>query len=98
MSYQFVATRASAILPIAMSLVSLAIVGYALLAGAAPRADGDEGALARIWQLLIVGQLPIVVYFALRWLPREPRAGGAVLAAQLIFGLVALAPVFMLGL
>ena len=30
----------------------------------------DEGALAHLWQLLIVIQMPLIVFFAFRWLGR----------------------------
>ena len=53
---------------------------------------------AHIFQLLIAGQLPIVAFFAIKWLPRTPRQALQVLVLQAGAGLAALAPVFFLHL
>ena len=87
----------SAVVPVAMSLAALAIVlGHVALYGTAREAD--EGTAAHLWQLLIAGQLPVVAFFALKWLPRRPMEALLVLALQAGAGLAALAPVFFLGL
>jgi hypothetical protein len=68
-----------ALLPIAMSLAALALVlGHAAIFGITPEAD--EGTAAHVWQILMSAQLPIVVYFVLKWLPRRPREALQVLA------------------
>ncbi|MEO7000351.1 MAG: hypothetical protein ABI068_00920 [Ktedonobacterales bacterium] len=85
----------SALAPIAMSLVALALVlGRIALVGTAYEAD--EGALAHTWQLLIAAQIPIMLYFALRYLPRQPRQTSLTLTLQVIAVLAACAPVFLL--
>ena len=43
-------------------------------------------------------QLPVVAFFAMTWLPRTPRQSLGVLALQLGAALVAMAPVYWLGL
>ena len=89
--------RPGAFLPVAMSLAALALVlGHVALYGAAREAD--EGTAAHLWQLLMAAQLPIVAWFAVTWLPREPRRALRVLALQAAAALAALAPVFFLGL
>jgi hypothetical protein len=98
MTLRFVATRASAILPIAMSVGALAVLALALLLGLSRPPDGDEGTAAHLWQLLMAGQLPVIVYFLLRWLSVAPREGLIVLAAQVGAGLAAAAPIFLLHL
>jgi hypothetical protein len=60
--------------------------------------ETDEGAIAHIWQLLMAGQLPILIYFVIRWLPRAPRLTLIVLALQIGAALAAMAPVYFLGL
>jgi hypothetical protein len=60
--------------------------------------DPDEGAAAHIWQLLMGGQLPIIAFFAIKWLSQAPREAAAVLALQLAAALAALAPVYFLEL
>lgn len=54
----------------AMSLSALALVlGHALVYRVLHEAD--EGAAAHIWQILMIGQLPFVAFFSLKWLPRQ---------------------------
>jgi len=72
----------SAFLPVAMSLGALAKV--------------DEGAAAHIWQLLMAAQVPIVLFFAVKWVPRAPGRAVAILALQMAAALAAMAPVFLL--
>lgn len=87
----------SAFLPLAMSAAALAVVlGHVVIFGAAREAD--EGAAAHLWQLLMVGQVPLIAYFAIKRLPRAPRAVLAVLALQVAAVLAALAPVYFLKL
>ena len=87
----------SAFIPVAMSLAALAIVlGHVAMFGAAREAD--EGAAAHLWQLLMAGQVPIVAFFALRWLPQMPKQALQVLASQIVAALAALAPVYFLNL
>ena len=87
----------SAILPVAMSLAALAtVLGHVAMFGAAREAD--EGTAAHIWQLLMAGQVPIVAFFAIKWLPQAPRQALPILALQAGAGLAALAPVFFFHL
>jgi hypothetical protein len=87
--------RPSAFLPVAMSLGALAtVLVFLALHGPAPQAD--EGAAAHIWQLLMTAQVPIVVFFAIRWVPQAPRQALPVLALQVAAALAAMAPVFLL--
>lgn len=85
--------KPSALIPIAMSVVALALViGHILIWGAAR--ETDEGTAAHIWQLLMVGQVPVIAYFALKWLPRAPRQALLVLGMQVIAALAACFPVY----
>jgi hypothetical protein len=89
--------KPSAWIPLAMSLAALAVVlTHVAIFGAAREAD--EGTAAHLWQLLMTGQLPIVAFFAIKWLPRIPKQALVVLTLQAGAGLAALAPVFFLGL
>ena len=87
----------SAWLPIAMSLTALAVVCGQLLIAGIPH-EADEGALAHLWQLLMAGQLPLILWFAFRWLPKGPRQAIPVLAVQLVAVVAAVVPVAWLGL
>jgi hypothetical protein len=85
----------SAFLPVAMSLGALAtVLVYLALHGPAPQAD--EGAAAHLWQLLMAAQAPIVLYFAVTWVPRSPRTALPILGLQVAAALAAMAPVFLL--
>ena len=89
--------RPSALIPLAMSLAALALVlGHAAIYGVTREAD--EGLAAHMWQLLMAGQIPFLAYFAITWLPRDPKRALAVLGLQLTAGLAAAAPVFLLRL
>ncbi len=89
--------KPSAFLPLAMSLAALALVlGHVALFGAAREAD--EGTAAHLWQLLMALQLPIVAFFAIKWLPLAPRQALLILTMQAGAGLAAMAPVFLLNL
>jgi len=84
-----------AFLPVAMSLAALFVVlGHAAIYGMVHEAD--EGAAAHIFQLLMVAQIPVVAYFAIKWLPRAPRQTLGVLALQAGAGIAAFAAVFFL--
>lgn len=77
----------SAWIPIAMSLMALAmILGYVAMFGIVQ--NDDEGAPARIFQLIMLAQLPIAGYFAVKWLPKQPKQALFVLALQAVAWIV----------
>ena len=85
----------SAWIPIVMSLIGISLVlGHYASVGIAYEAD--EGTLAHLWQLLMAGQLPIVAFFAFRWLPKDPRRALLVLVLQAAAGLASMASVYFL--
>lgn len=89
--------KPSACLPIAMSAAALAVVAaYLALYGIVRVAD--EGAVAHTWQLLMGGQLPLIAYFAAKWLRAAPRQAAPILMLQIAAGIAALAPVYLLHL
>jgi hypothetical protein len=89
--------KPSAFLPVAMSLAALAVVlGHVAIYGTAHEAD--EGAAAHVWQLLMVAQLPLLAFFAIRWLPRSPKQALLVMTLQASAAVAALAPVYFLNL
>ena len=85
----------SGFLPVVMSLGALAtVLMFLAMHGPAPQAD--EGAAAHIWQLLMAAQVPIVLFFDVRWVPESPRHAVPVLALQAVAALAAMAPVYLL--
>jgi hypothetical protein len=88
--------KPSAWLPVAMSATALAAV-LVQLAVRGPVPEADEGAVAHIWQLLMVGQLPLVAWFAAKWLRRSPTRTWPVLLTQLVAAASAALPIALLG-
>jgi hypothetical protein len=85
----------SAFLPVVMSLGALAsVLTFIAFHGTAPQED--EGAAAHLWQLLMAAQVPIIVFFVIKWLPQSPRQAMPILGLQVFAALVAMAPVFLL--
>jgi hypothetical protein len=83
----------SAWVPLVMSLAALCIVvGHLIFVGTAREAD--EGAAAHLFQLLMAGQAPIVVFFATRWLRRATANTLTVIVFQAVAGAIACAPVW----
>jgi hypothetical protein len=102
-SFGTIVRKPSAFLPLAMSLAALALLGGAYVFGLATGHGGlvrepDEGAIAHLWQLLMAGQLPVLLFFAIKWLPRAPRQTVCVLGLQAGAVLAAMAPVYFLNL
>jgi len=85
----------SALLPLAMSLVALTLVlVHAAIFGIVHEAD--EGTAAHIFQLLMAAQLPVVAFFAIKWLPRARRQTLKILALQAGAALAAIVSVVFL--
>lgn len=96
-SLSSMAKRPGAFVPLAMSVAALALVLLHIARYGVLR-EADEGPTAHLWQLLMVGQMPIVAWFAVKWLRRAPRQALGVLALQAGAGLASLAPVLFFGL
>ena len=80
-----------------MSFAALSLVlGHIAMFGGARQAD--EGLAAHLWQLLMAEQIPVIAFFAIKWLPRTPGQALLVLVLQAVAGLAAAAPVFLLKL
>ncbi len=92
-----VVRKPSAFLPMAMSLTASAIVLVSIAIFGVVH-ETDEGAIAHVWQMLMVGQMPILAFFAVKWLPRAPKQTLFVLALQTGTAFAAIAPVYYLKL
>lgn len=85
----------TAFLPILMSLAALAVVlGHMAIYGIVH--ETDEGTPAHLFQLLMGGQLPIILFFLVKWLPQAPKKTLQILALQIVAALPVLACVFFL--
>lgn len=88
--------KLSAWSPVIMSIGAVVLVGVQIaMHGTQP--TRDEGALAHLWQLLVLGQVPIIGFFVFRWFRANPRQGATVLVAQLLAAASALVPVHVMG-
>ena len=87
-----------AFVPMLMSAAGLALlIGYIAMFGLKPEEpSGDEGAPARLFQLLMGLQIPLVAIFLVKWLPRESREAMIVAALQLLCWVAAFVPVYLL--
>ena len=96
-SFSSILRQPSAFLPLTMSLTALALVlSHIAIFGAAREAD--EGTTAHLWQILMAGQLPVLAFFAIKWLPRAPRQTLYVLGLQAGAVLASIAPVLYFNL
>ena len=99
MTIPIVFRRPSAFVPLTMSVAALVLVlGHVAMVGAGNARQVDEGVTAHVFQLLIAGQIPLVAFFAIKWLPRAPRLSLPVLALQALAVMAALAPVYYFNL
>ena len=97
MSFREMIRRPSAFIPLCMSLLALTTVLVHVARFGVAR-EADEGTAAHLWQMLMAVQLPIIAFFAIKWLPRDPRPAFLALVLQAAAVLAALAPVFLLKL
>jgi len=97
MSFTGLIRRPGAFVPLLMSAAALSLVGvFVARVGVVPPAGQDESGTARIFQLLLVAQMPLILYFAAAWLPRAPRPAAVVLALQCLGFVAAVGLVLLL--
>lgn len=100
-SFLALAKQPSGCLPMAMSAAALLVVLGVVAMHGVPHVGGprqDEGAATHIWQLLMISQVPMIAWFALKWRRRAPRLTLGVLGLQIGMVVAAAAPVYFLGL
>ena len=77
--------KPTAFTPLAMTLAAFTLIAAALAQWVPVHPAGaphEEGAPARLFQLLLLLQVPISAIFAAKWVPRAPRPALLVLALQ----------------
>jgi len=82
-------------LPLAMSLLALGMVLVHFTIFGIVK-ETDEGTAAHIFQLLMVGQCPIVAFLAFRWFAIAPRQTFFFIVFQVVAALAAIMAVFFL--
>ena len=96
----------SAWVPVELAGAAIALLAGYLLTG--PHAPSiviengiprqDESGVARLWQLLMLLQVPCVLYFAAWWIPKDPKRALAMLSVQGLAFVAAALPVVLLEL
>lgn len=89
--------KPSAFMPLVMSLCALIVVTVAVSLVGVDRAQ-DEGGAAHLFQLLMIGQMPIIFYFGLKCLARNRKAALVIITFQVMAFIIAFSPVWLLGL
>lgn len=80
-----------------MSLAALCVVtAHVIFVGTLH--EVDEGAAAHMFQLFVVGQAPIIAFFAFKWLKLAEKRSLLVLATQILLAAVACVPVWYFDL
>ena len=74
-----------------MMLISIVLFGP-------PHREPDEGTAAHLFQIWLVLEALMVVFFAIKWLPQMPKQALLVLTVQVTAALAACAPVFFFNL
>lgn len=83
----------SAWLPIAMSAAALLwLTGFIVLGIREP--EGDEGTGAHVFQLLMGGQVLVILFFLIKWLPQKPKPTLQILPLQVIAALIPFAVLY----
>ena len=91
-------------IPVTLAAAAMALLAGYLLTGphepyivvenGVPRAD--ESAIARIWQLLMVAQVPFILFFAVTWLPKDGKRAILMSSLQGALFVAAAVPVYLL--
>ena len=92
---RFLLRRPSAFVPVLMSTAASALVVEFLIRFGRVR-QADEGTEAHLFQLLMVLQVPVIGFFAVRYVPQHPRQSLVVLGIQALAGLAAFSLVYFL--
>jgi hypothetical protein len=81
---------------LALSAAAFALIALVAITRIGVSRDGDEGAPARLFQLLLLLQVPFSAWFALTWVPRRPWPAVAVLALHVLLAVAAVLTVVAL--
>ena len=83
-------------IPIVLSLTTLAsiLIMIAILGIPTPDPNADEGVGAHLFQMWLVLEFFMLIYFGFRWVPEAPKEGILVLLLQVIAVIAACFPVY----
>lgn len=86
--------RPNAYVPLLLSLAMFGIFVCLFFMSGPPTPQPDEGVAAHLFQIWLVVEAAMILFFALKWLPRKPQQAAVVLATQILGVLVVCSPVF----
>ena len=79
----------------ALSLAALALIGVSVGLGGVVEHE-DEGAAARVFQLIMAVDAIAIVFFGVRWVPASPKTAIAILCLQVVLAAVPVATILLL--
>lgn len=95
---KFAIRQPSAWIPILLSLATLTIMLISFAIFGIPHREADEGTAAHLFQIWLVIEVIMIVFFAIKWLPQRPKQALPILVLQIVATLAACVPVFLLNL
>ena len=95
MTFTSLLKQPSAVVPLVMSSAAFLLILSVLFTVGVTHQE-DEGTAAHLFQLLIVLQLPVIAFFALKWLPKNPRLTVLVLLLQVGAAALAVASIALI--
>ncbi len=81
-------------LPAALSLMVIVMMLFGFALHGAPVRQPDEGTAAHLFQIWLVLEFFMVVYFAMASLPKNPKQGAIILSIQIAAVLIGCSPVY----
>lgn len=78
-----------------MSFFALLLLLFHILLFGIQKSD-DENTTARLFQLLLAGQLPIIGYFGIKWFPKNRKNVAQIILLQIIAAIIPILTVFFL--
>ena len=93
--------KPSAWIPVVLSLIMLATILGVIIRMQILHLpivhEADEGVMAHLFQIWLVLEAFLILFFAVKWLPERPRQAVLVLIIQIIAVFVTCFPVFYFG-
>jgi len=88
--------KPSAWVPIVLTAIILGMMSLYFANVIPSDPTGDEGIMAHSFQLWVALEFLAVLFFALTWIPREPRETWKIIALQIMLAIVPVAIVWFL--
>lgn len=87
----------SAWIPLVMSVSAFTLlIVYLILFGTTQTVDGDEGIAARLFQLLLISQVPFIIYFAIKNSKKNRKITLKILGLQFITAISVISLVYII--